>query len=208
MLFATLFPFFDSKEVLVIPLEEKNLILALKQNDRSAINTIFLKYHVVLCRISFRIINDEDEAKDAVQEVFIKLWQKRRDLTIDFSLEAYLKRAVINSSLNHLERMRRVTSLNAPQNSFSQASENTVDQQQSYNELSVRIDYAIGKLPQRTQLVFKLIRFEEMSYKEVSEGLEISIKAVEKEMMKALRLLREALKDYLPLLIYPIFLAL
>jgi RNA polymerase sigma-70 factor (ECF subfamily) len=143
-----------------------------------------------------------------VQEVFIKLWQKRKELTIDFSLEAYLKRAVVNTSINHLDRKQRITSLDASQAKFVQASENTVDQQQSFNELSVRIDYAIGKLPQRTQLVFKLIRFEEMSYKEVSEGLEISLKAVEKEMMKALRLLREALKDYLPLLISSIFLAL
>jgi RNA polymerase sigma-70 factor (ECF subfamily) len=75
------------------------------------------------------------------------------------------------------------------------------DQQQLAEELAQLAQKAISKLPPRTQAVFKLIRTEEMSYKEVAETLHISTKAVEKEMMKALRLLRQALKDYLPILL-------
>ena len=61
-------------------------------------------------------------------------------------------------------------------------------------------------LPARTRAVFRLIRSEEMSYKEVAETLGISLNAVEKEMMKALAFLRQALKDYLPILAIPILL--
>ena len=84
---------------------------------------------------------------------------------------------------------------------FKHGSENVIDRQHSFNELSSRVDEAINKMPLRTKAVFTLIRFEEMTYQEVSESLDISLKAVEKEMMKALKLLREALKDYLLLLI-------
>lgn len=192
----------------MISLEERNLILALSKNDRSAINTVFLKYHLILCRVSFRIVKDEDEAKDVVQEVFIKLWRNRNELTIAYSLEAYLKRAVVNTSLNHLERKNRLTAMDVFDSKFIQASENTADQQQSFDELSTRLDHAIDLLPVRTKAVFTLIRFDELSYKEVAESLDISMKAVEKEMMKALRLLRDALKDYLPLVMLPLLLAL
>jgi len=182
---------------------DENLIPALKRDDRSAINTIFLKHHAMLCRISFRIINDPDEAKDIVQDVFIKLWQKRQELNIHYSLEAYLKKAVVNTSLNRIESKRKFVSLHSSESTV-QASENVVEGQQSINELSTSVDHAIASLPVRTKAVFTLIRFEEMTYKEVAESLEISTKAVEKEMMKALKLLREALKDYIPLLIFAI----
>ncbi len=184
--------------------DEKNLIALLKEDDRSAINTIFLKYHVLLCRISVRIVSDPEEAKDVVQEVFIKLWRNRKELNIQYSLEAYLKRAVVNTSLNHIESKNKFTSLNVSDSKLNKIAENTTDQQQSFDELSTRVDHAIDNLPVRTKAVFTLIRFEEMSYKEVSESLDISLKAVEKEMMKALKLLREALKDYLPLLLLSI----
>ena len=185
--------------------DEINLVALLKEDDRAAVNIIFLKYHVLLCRISLRIVNNPDDAKDVVQEVFIKLWRNRKELNLQHSLEAYLKKAVINTSLNRIESKNRFTSLDSLDSKFNQVAENTADQQQSFEELSTRVDHAIENLPVRTKAVFTLIRFEELSYKEVSESLDISLKAVEKEMMKALKLLREALKDYLPLVILAIF---
>lgn len=182
----------------MIPSNDQNLIKSLQQNDRSAIDTIFLKYHSLLCRVSLRIVNDTEAAKDVVQEVFIKLWRNRKELSITVSLEAYLKRAVVNTSLNYIESKKKFTSIDQLNPHIHHTSE---DHQQSADELSSRIDGAVNQLPIRTKAVFTLIRYEDLSYKEVSESLNISLKAVEKEMMKALRLLREMLKDYLPLLI-------
>jgi RNA polymerase sigma-70 factor, ECF subfamily len=188
----------------VISTDERNLLEALRRNDRSAIDTIFKRHHAALCRISFRITNDADEAKDVVQEVFIKLWRNRTELSIDYSLEAYLRRAVVNTSLNRIESKKRFTSLDPQDPTHREIGERIVEQQQSLAELSSQVDFAINKLPIRTKAVFTLIRLEDMSYREVSESLNISIKAVEKEMMKALKLLRETLKDYLPFLLFPV----
>lgn len=180
--------------------DEKDLIASLQRDDRAAINAIFVRYHASLCRVAFRLVRDTDEAKDIVQEVFIKLWRNRKTLSIAHSLEAYLKRAVVNTSLNRLESNRK----HIPFDPFDPALHRTgevVDEEQTSRELSAQIDSAINSLPVRTRAVFTLVRHEEMSYKDVAESLSISLKAVEKEMMKALKLLREALKDYLPILI-------
>jgi RNA polymerase sigma-70 factor (ECF subfamily) len=72
------------------------------------------------------------------------------------------------------------------------------DNELALDELKEKANHAIEKFPGRTRIVYTLIRSEEMSYREVAETLNISLKAVEKEMMKALKMLREALKDYLP----------
>lgn len=78
----------------------------------------------------------------------------------------------------------------------------TPSDEHSYNELSVMAEKAIETLPARTRAVFQLIRLEGMSYREVAQHLDISEKAVEKEMMKALRMLRDMLKDYLTVLLF------
>lgn len=178
------------------------MIKRLQQHDRGAMQVLFECFHAELCQKAYRLLDDEDEAKDVVQEVFIKLWKNRSQLQIHTSLKAYLSRAVVNTSLNWLEKQKKFNKVALekaaplPADSFSQ------EQEQITAELTRFAERAIQHLPSRTKAVFVLIRQEEMSYKQVAETLGISLKAVEKEMMKALRLLREALKEYLPLWVY------
>ena len=181
--------------------EEKRLLSLLQQDHQSALKELFELHHGPLCRISYRIVQDADEAKDVVQEVFFKLWRNRKGLVIEISLFAYLKRAVVNTSLNALEKHKRFNRAEMNPSDEAKFSFQDTDQQQLANELALLAEKAVENLPPRTKAVFRLIRMEEMSYKEVAESLHISIKAVEKEMMKALRLLRVALKDYLPSLL-------
>jgi RNA polymerase sigma-70 factor (ECF subfamily) len=69
------------------------------------------------------------------------------------------------------------------------------------NELEYRIKIAMEELPEQCRMVFKLSRFEELKYAEIADQLNISIKTVENHMGKALKIMREQLKDYLPLII-------
>jgi RNA polymerase sigma-70 factor (ECF subfamily) len=173
---------------------EKELIALLKTHDQKALKSIFEQYHSALCALAFSMIKDKDQSKDIVQDVFIKLWKNRLTLEISTSLQAYLKRATINTALNFMaSRKDNLRELNV-----NIRSTNAVDQEIAFRELQQGADNAIKNLPVRTRAVFTLIRSEEMSYKQVAITLAISEKAVEKEMMKALRLLREALKEYLP----------
>jgi RNA polymerase sigma-70 factor (ECF subfamily) len=180
--------------------KEKYLLSLLKSDDKSALRTLFEAYHVSLCSISYRLIRDRDAAKDVVQEVFIKFWNNRQSIEITSSLTAYLKRSVINTSLNYLEKTQRNRHVELDTLTHHPIALGA-DQNQVYIELSNQIDLAIQNLPDRTRAVFVLIRQEEMSYKEASEFLHISVKAVEKEMMKALKLLRESLRHLLSMVI-------
>jgi RNA polymerase sigma-70 factor (ECF subfamily) len=182
----------------VTPLQDNDLLADLKADSAQALHEIFVRYHAKLCIVSFRIVRDHALAKDVAQQVFIKLWEKRNILVITSSLEAYLKRAAFNTALNILEQQKRTQS-NLPDRIFVQTIGNDVSQLHEFHELERRAKEAVDKLPTRTRAVFTMIRTEAMSYAEVAAALKISIKAVEKEMMKALRLLREMLKDYLPI---------
>ncbi|HYI77343.1 MAG TPA: RNA polymerase sigma-70 factor [Chryseolinea sp.] len=182
---------------------ENKLLSLLKKDDQSAIKIIFEKYHTSLCILAFRLTRNRDLSKDIVQDVFTKFWNNRNTIEITSSLSAYLKRSVINAALNELEKDRRHSKIeleNLPHPLMSAS-----DADHSFAELSSHLERAINTLPPRTRAIFLLVRREEMSYKEVSESMSISLKAVEKEMMKALKLLRGMMKNFLPvMLILPI----
>jgi RNA polymerase sigma-70 factor (ECF subfamily) len=175
---------------------EEELITLLRSSDSSSIKPVFDRYHAALCFTAFKILKDHDQAKDIVQDVFIKIWNARHNLNIT-SLEAYLKRATINTALNYLEQRDRYKKEPIQESTLLSRATNTVSDELSMNELSTHANNAINNLPPRTRTVFTLIRSEEMSYREVAETLGISIKAVEKEMIKALKLLRESLRSFL-----------
>jgi RNA polymerase sigma-70 factor, ECF subfamily len=184
----------------VVDPRENDLLVRIKNDDRLAVKILFEKYHSPLCSIAFRFSKDRDIAKDIVQDVFVKFWANRKSIQITSSLAAYLKRSVINTALNQIEKDQRYSQVelgNLSNHPIASSSEEAF----SLEELSGQLQKAINALPFRTRAVFLLIRNEEMSYKEVAEALDISLKAVEKEMMKALRLLRQMLKNYLPLLL-------
>jgi RNA polymerase sigma-70 factor (family 1) len=183
-------------------MEEKELIHRLKNSDESAMKLLFDAWHPRLCLIGYGILKDKDQAKDVVQEVFIRLWRNRADLQID-SVGPYLKRAVVNTALNYVESAGRLRREELEKSHMVAAPPAELDI--GYRELRDHVQEAIARLPLRTRTVFTLIRSQEMSYKEVASSLNISVRAVEKEMMKALRLLRVELKDFLNPLIWLVF---
>lgn len=106
----------------------------------------------------------------------------------------------MNRALNHLrdQKIRFAEEDAAPvQESYLAGAQQLIEAEQ----LQSRIDQAIDGLPARCRVIFVLSRFEELSYKEIAEHLDISPKTVENQIAKALRLLREALAAYLPALL-------
>ena len=117
------------------------------------------------------------------------------------SAKAYLYRAVHNRCLNFLEqgkvRQLYVSETVKQEEPMSAAADAAGDQL----ELQSRITRALSKLPEQCGLIFRLSRFDEMKYAEIATHLGISVKTVENQMGKALRILREELKEYLPVLL-------
>ncbi len=170
--------------------------------NTAVLNTLFKTHYDELCRYAFSILKDQDVAEDTVQQLFIKLWEKRSSIGEIENIRPYLFRSTFNMSLNEQKRMQRMLNRNENivQNSSFQSSSNTSNLLES-NELQNKIDLAMMVLPEKCREVFHLSRNEQLSYKEIAEQMKISPKTVENQVGKALRIMREELKDYLPLLI-------
>ena len=167
----------------------------LKDGDQKVFDHLFNQYYNYMCHAVYRVIPDRVLVEDVVQEVFYEMWKKRERMEIKTSIKAYLRRASINKALNHIRDKK--LNYDSVENIKEERAERPKGQiQMEAQELSERIDMAIDQLPERCRLIFGMSRFEEMSYKEISEALGISIKTVENQISKALRHMRVSLQPY------------
>ena len=173
----------------------------LKEGDITAFEMFFKAYYQPLCNYAYTFIQDKDEAEEIVQSAFLSVWEKRESLDIKTSLKSYLYTMVRNTSLNVIKHEKIKQKYVGESLAVDARSHEGVAQAVISSELEERIHEALEVLPEQCRLVFKLSRFEELKYAEIATQLEISIKTVENHMGKALRIMREQLKDYLPLLI-------
>lgn len=175
--------------------------------NSSVLEDLFRDHYEALTRYAFTIVKDNREAEDVVQKLFVKLWEKRHELEILNDVRAYLYRSTYNSSLNALKRLNRMTEMTA--STEVNISEGTTDASHRVlsGELEDRIEHALGRLPEKCGEVFRLSRFQDLTYKEISEQLNVSIKTVENHMGKALRIMRKELEEYLPMIVITILLS-
>lgn len=164
-------------------------------DDQTALRALFDHHYPTVYHSILRIIAEENTTEDLAQEVFVRLWEKRHQLQISGSLGGYLRRMAINEALGYLRKHKKYTTTEVQE----QHRPSTSSGEEVYlnGELADQIHVAIDALPPRCKAVFVLSRFEEMSYKEIGEQLNISPKTVENQISKALKLLRAALKGYL-----------
>lgn len=179
---------------------ETEIVKAIQAGDEKAFEVFFKSNYQRLCNYAFTFMKDKDEAEEIAQSVFVTMWEKRNSLAIETSLSSYLFRAVRNASLNKIKHEKVRSDFTADQSSLSSYAEPS-SHLTLKNELQKQINDAIEALPEQCRTIFKLSRFEELKYAEIAEHMNLSVKTVENQMGKALRIMREKLKDYLVLLI-------
>ena len=153
----------------------------------------FKNLHAYACSI----LKDEASAEEIVQQVFLKLWEKKEQLAELQSVEAYLYRSVHNECLNWLKH-NKVKAAHQAHALFVNKEAAQDNDQVTLKELQKDIDKAINELPEQCRTIFQLSRFEDLKYRDIADKLGISVKTVENQMGKALRTLRTKLSGYLP----------
>ena len=166
--------------------------------EGSEFEQLFRDYFTPLMAFTRKILVDEDDAREVVHQVFINLWEKRKELDLSTSLKSYLFTSVHNRSLNLIRDRKKFSAEEVPE----MAGEWDVSVQIESMELEEKIKEAIDLLPEKCREVFELNRFEGLKYREIAEKLGISIKTVENQMSKALKILREQLARYLTILLW------
>lgn len=164
------------------------------QTSEEIIEVFFRQHYGTLCKSVNRLLLDPAMAEDLVQEVFIRVWEKRDHLDLNERFIFYLKKSCYHAALSFLSSGKQHKGLGE---SPPGAGHNPSEEHLFHLELQEAVRRSLGKLPEKTQLIFSLSRYEEMTYREIAAELKISVKAVEKHMSAALRQLKESLKDYL-----------
>lgn len=176
---------------------DRDLLALLRQKDRGAYSEIYNRYWAMLFRHGRKMLQDEDEALDVVQDVFTMLWVKSEELQVHSSLSAYLYTSVRHQILNLFKRSKiKDTYLNSLEE-FMSKGEFVTDDQVRYNELAMQIEGEINRLPPRMREVFQLSRNLGLSYNQIAVDLNISDETVRKQMHLALKRLRLRLGPYL-----------
>jgi RNA polymerase sigma-70 factor (family 1) len=172
------------------------------RGNRKAFENLFKEHFRSLCIYAAYRTRDAEAAREIVQDLFCNLWEKRTELQIHTSLQAYLYRSVHNASLNYLkhekvkDRSHKFILEHSSQESYE------VEEEVKARDLGSALTSAIETLPEKTREIFELVRFREMKYREVADYLNISQKTVEAHMSAALKLLRTALRSYLPEILF------
>ena len=178
-------------------LQVDQLITTLRAGDIAAFEMLFKTYYKSLCNYAYTFIRDREEAEEVVQSAFTNVWEKRDSLSIHTGVKPYLYAMVRNACLNQIKHEKIKQQHAAMEIAVGERSAESVSRTVEASELEHRILEAMSKLPEQCRLVFKLSRFEDLKYAEIAEQLNISVKTVENQMGKALRIMREQLKDYL-----------
>lgn len=179
-------------------MEEENedvLLDKLATNDWSAMNLIFNKYYKTVYYSALRILSDMSIADDISQEVFIDLWSKRTEIKVQTNLEAYLRKMAVNKSLNYIRDNKKL-SFSVELDNQQSSNEPDYIQNENFREIKELLYNAIDKLPPQCKIIFVLSRFEDYSNKMIAQHLDISIKTVENQMTKALKILRNVSDNF------------
>lgn len=171
---------------------DEKLLCLLQSGSEQALEAILLRYWDSLFVVAFKILGDRQVCEDAIQEIFIKIWQNREKLKVTYSLKAYLfaatryevyrqvKLLAVHARNTDLESLRIIEKYN-PHDSLE------------YEELLQDVEKIINSLPDRCKQVYLLSREEQLSHKEIASRLQISIKTVENHITIALSHFRRVL---------------
>lgn len=176
----------------------------------STFNELYQTYRERFLRVAISFVKDESIAENFVTDSFVSYWENRHKLPEGVNIPAYILVSLKNECLTYLNRLRKeqeiINHLRSQQEwelDFQISSLEACDPQEIFSEeVQYLVNKAIESLPGKTKEVFLLSRMEYLTNREISERLGVSVKAVEFHITKALKVMRIALKDYLPAFFY------
>lgn len=159
----------------------------------SQFKSLFDREYNKLCQYAYTYMQDTHLAEDVVQDTFIKIWENKRELIASPDVKFYLITAVRNNCITAIRKQKTqqttyTDDIKEPEpEPYFRASQHAEKQ----SEDTRKIEEALNQLPPKCKEVFLLVKLHGMSYKQAAESLEISVKTVENQMGKAIKILRE-----------------
>lgn len=172
-------------------------------NKKAIFDQLFRDQYASLVYTAFNILGDQSESEDVVQDLFVDLWRKEQTLDDVTSITAYLRKSTQYKCFDYLRKQKRIernksiVQQNAPRIHTISAEDDYIS-----NEKVQHINTVVNQLPEKGRAIFMMSRNDEMTYKEISETLQISLKTVEYHMSQNLKFLRQAIFCLLCLIVF------
>lgn len=178
------------------PKSDQDLLINLRHGDIKAFDDLYYRYAKKLMAFALTFFADQTIAEEAVQEIFIRIWEKRRELDESKSFKSYLFQAVKFYMFNYI-RDRKVSCSydDVSEETFYQ--ENLVEEKLHYEELEAAAQLLIGRLPQVQQQVFRLNKLEGLSPQEIADRLNLSKRTIEHHIYLATKTVKSELLHHI-----------
>lgn len=170
------------------------------EERKSEIEKLFRSYYKDMCKAAYNVIKDKDTCEDLVQNIFLKLYESDTYQKIDYPA-SFFKRSAINAAIDLYRKQSKVkfSDIDEMPHLMNEGDFSNFDSNEE--EIAKKINEAVDTLPEKCRLIFILKRTEGYSNKEIAEELDLSIKTVENQTTKALKILKEKLNPLLFLLL-------
>jgi len=175
-----------------VGMPDDELAALLKTDDQSAFAELYNRYWDKLFSVAFHRLEDEEEAQEVVQEVFLSLWKRRMTFHLRYNLATYLTVCIKYQVINRLAKKHR-SRIYIKSQLETEIGENYTDLWLFEKELRLKLDNCVNQLPDKCRMVFQLSRNEGKSTKQIAKHLNIAEKTVEAHITKALTVLKNAL---------------
>ncbi len=171
--------------------EDHALFLLIKKGDKDAFVPVYHKYHSYLYSLALRYLKNVEAAEEAVQHVFVKLWESTRHIEIEINLKNYLYTMTKNYILNYFRDNKKMVSINYVNAQEEISDGNDFSTLLEEMQLSEILRQGIEKLPNRKKEICKMKMEGSISNQEIADRMGISIHTVKSHYQEAIKMLRD-----------------
>jgi RNA polymerase sigma-70 factor (family 1) len=189
--------------------DEKILLFQLKVGEEKAFEQLYHLYSLRLYGFLLKLVKDEEIAQDLLQDVFIKIWNKRETIDPEKTFRSYLFRIAENNVIDFFRKAACDKKLQSKLTAACTEIYSHIEETIYSREHTSMLNQAVNQLPPQCRLVFTLCKLEGKSYKEVSQILGISVATISNHLQKASRSIRQnaVLSDYIATLMFAYFIS-
>ena len=174
---------------------ENLLVVKIRENNKDAFKSLYDRYSKRIYYFSLRYLGSKEETEELVQSIFINIWEHRKSLDETLSVKNYIYRSAVNYITNYLKKNAIRTRFIESENRKGEIQSNQTYEQIFLHDLEKSINSVVETLPSQQQKIFRLSRYEGLTYKEIAKKLDLSVRTVENQMYRVIKVLRTILKD-------------
>jgi RNA polymerase sigma-70 factor (family 1) len=177
------------------------LVTRIRHGNKDAFRLLYTRYNKKIYFFSLRYLGNNVEAEELVQSVFINVWENRESLDASLPVKSYIYKAAVNYIYNYLKKKAIRTKFIESEIIRGENSSNLTYEQVFFHDLEISINSIINSFPECQQKIFKLSRIEGLSHKEIAKKLDLSERTVENQVYRSLKIIRNALKGGMALIL-------